>query len=753
MTDLLLHSDEENNWIEFYRHWQNIEDSENMEEEYFIPPNYYEKIEDKIMEEVRHTELFIKDGLFDCDEYFKFIFITRLFSKQIKIGRNPNIPIVIKDFLSWWIEIGSDGENSKSFVSNMDGWNNELINDSNVPNYVKVHILSRFVMRRNAALKGRRNFQTDSEIVNETRRALDKASNYLRYAREDSSQSGLKFHTNKFYSANSITALFEIEEVLFTVRTEKDIDKIILMASKTLGTSLTLRNRIWGAICTFWCNHILWRCFLCKGHIEIADTFKKTRDGIIRQYLPRKFTLELSGVYAYGYDGYSDSIAENYWRDIKYIINRKKIPNYTKKINYKFYKKIKLDDAELRTKELDIKIEELQQRMKTLDDEIYPEGSKLSKIKIMNSQQRDRIHMMAKEEQDLVFTEERGKKWLQEHKKKKESLKENLKNKENEIKNAKQSQNKQNKGKVQKLEKEKEKIKNDIDDLDKKEKEDYLYMKRKEFYTDFIGLEKENLDIDGEGRGRRSSLFSWMDRDRFDKENKEKIYKFLKEDKEYENQWKKMEENAVAEFHENTGSIRKHMKENNKKKWKEMEKKAVTELRKKGELKGIWEKRIVNLPKFLNKVFNYLEKSSSIVSIPTLRLVIIDILLSYSRILVSLNPEEVYPQKENLENSDEIERLWEVVKDSLNGIYKEIARANNHIKMLTGEEKLVDLDEIMKVIKEIMTKGKTTDLKFKGEDEKRPVINSRQAGIRIQELLKDLINGPTGVELHFPMKS
>tara|TARA_B100001250_G_scaffold278167_1_gene240599 strand:- start:560 stop:2818 length:2259 start_codon:yes stop_codon:yes gene_type:complete len=752
MTDLLVHSDEENNWIEFYRHLENIEDSKNMGEEYIIPPDYYEKIEDKLMEEVRHTELFIKDGLFDCDKYFKFIFITRLFSKQKKEGHNPNIPLVVKDFLTWWIEIG---ENSESFVSNMDGWNNELINDSKVPNYVKVHILSRFVMRRNAALKGRKNFQTDLEIVNETRRALDKASNYLRYAREDSSQSGLKFHKNKFYSANSITALFEIEEVLFTVRTEKDIDKIILMTTKTLGTSLTLRNRIWGAICTFWCNHILWRCFLCKGHIEIANTFKKTRDEIIRQYLPRKFTLELSGVYAYGYDGYSDSIAKNYWQDIKYIINRKDIPNYTKKINYKFYKKIKLEDSVVQLKKLDLAVKELDEKIKPLHDKIFQEGSDLSKIEKMNRQVRKELLKIAKKDQALVLAEERGQKWLQEMEKEKEGLKENLKNKENEIKNAKQSQDKQNKEKVQELEKERKKIKKDIHERDKKEKEDYLYLQRKEFYTDFIGLEKENLDIVGEGRGRRSSLFSWMDRDRFDKENKEKIYKFMKEDKEYEKEWKEMEEKAVAELHENTDSIRKYMKENNKPKWKEMEKKAVVELRKKGELKGIWEKRIVNMPKFLNRVFNYLEKSSSIVSIPTLRLVIFDVLLSYSRILVSLNPEEAYPQKKSLENSNEIERLWEVVKDSLNEIYEEIARANNHIKMLTGEQKLVDLDEIMKVIKEIMTKGKTTDLQFKGEDGKRPVINSRKAGIRIQELLKDLINdnGSTGVELHFPMKS
>ena len=161
-----------------------------------------------------------------------------------------------------------------------------------------------------------------------------------------------------------------------------------------------------------------------------------------------------------------------------------------------------------------------------------------------------------------------------------------------------------------------------------------------------------------------------MDRDRFDKENKEKIYTFMKEDEDYGKEWKKMEEKAVAEGHENTDSIRKHMKRNNKSKWEKMEKKAVVELRKKGELKGIWEKRIVNIPKFLNRVFNYLEKSSSIVSIPTLRLVIIDVLLSYSRILVSLNPEEHQKQNESLENSNEIERLWEVVKDSLNEIYE-----------------------------------------------------------------------------------
>lgn len=749
MTDLLIHSVEENNWIEFYQHWKNIEESEESEEEYNIPSDYYEKIEDKLIEEVRHDELFIKDGLFDCDKYFKFIFTTRLFSKQINKGHNPDIPIIIKDFLTWWIEIG---ENSESFFSNMDGWNNELINDSKVPNYVKVHILSRFVMRRNAALKGRKNFQTDSEIVNEARSALDKASNYLRYAKEDSSQSGLEFHTNKFYSANSITALFEIEEVLFTVRTEKDVDKIILMTSKTLGTSLTLRNRIWGAICTFWCNHILWRCFLCKGHIEIADTFKKTRDEIIKRYLREKFALELSGVYAYGYDGYSDSIAKNYWQDIKYIINREKIPNYTKKINYKFYKKIKLEAVKVQLKEMDRQTKELNKQIEPLRDKIF-QGSNLSKIEKTVRRVDEELIWKAKENRDLVLSEEREREYLQEMKKEKEGLKENLKNKENEIKNAKQSQNKQNKEKVQKLEKEREKIKKGIDELDKKEKEDYLYLQRKEFYIDFVGLEKENLYIDGEGRGRRSSLFSWMDRDRFDKENKEKIYTFMKEDEDYGKEWKKMEEKAVAELHENTDSIRKHMKRNNKSKWKKMEKKAVVELRKKGELKGIWEKRIVNMPKFLNRVFNYLEKSSSIVSIPTLRLVIIDVLLSYSRILVSLNPEEHQKQNESLENSNEIERLWEVVKDSLNEIYEEIARTNNHIKMLTGEQKLVDLDEIMRVIKEIMTKGKTTDLKFKGEDEERPVINSREAGIRIQELLKDLINGPTGVELHFPMKS
>ena len=42
----------------------------------------------------------------------------------------------------------------------------------------------------------------------------------------------------------------------------------------------------------------------------------------------------------------------------------------------------------------------------------------------------------------------------------------------------------------------------------------------------------------------------------------------------------------------------------------------------------------------MKKTINYLDKSNNIVSIPTIRLVVIDLLLLLSRLLISINPEE-----------------------------------------------------------------------------------------------------------------
>jgi len=347
-------TDEEVNWVNFYK-WQT--DLEG------VKKNNVDGLKDwlNIKELSKTSETFIdKNGNFDCDIFFKLFFSIRLLNvgqkiiqdkilkevgkdffdednfedylerRELKEGENDfDIPKNIKEYLRWWINIGKCAESQSG---NMDGKDNQLIFSNKVPNWIKVHILSRFIMRRNAALVGSKNFEINSKIVEDNKYALNYAKQYLKSAKRDISRESMIFHGNKFMSAGTIENLYEIEKLLFKVRTEKDIDAIIMRATKVLGSSLTIRNRFWAAITSYWCNHVLWRCFICTGDVNIAKIFRNSTHSF-NEYIEKTFDLKMPDIYASkSFVNYEKNKASKYYKILRRIINLEKKPFFNKKI-------------------------------------------------------------------------------------------------------------------------------------------------------------------------------------------------------------------------------------------------------------------------------------------------------------------------------------------------------------------------------------------------------------------------------------
>jgi hypothetical protein len=407
-------------------------------------------------------------------------------------------------------------------------------------------------MRRNRAFEGPRNFDPSnkSKIAEDGRYALSYANKLLGMAKSDVSKESMRFHENEFASAKSIESLFMVEKLLFNVRTEKNIDDIILLATNTLGYSLTTRNRVWGAMVSFWCNHVLWRCFVCKGDIEIANTFKANSETLI-EYLNSSFEIIMSGFEKENkYNIYDNTKGMAHYITLKNIINLEKIPTYT-------------------------------------------------------------------------------------NKEKTENTKE--------------------------------------DNLD-------IFCSRKVFYEEFIGF-TEGRRWHRKTKGNKIDLFSQPQRN-LD-----------------------------------------------------------------------WEDRIKHIPKYMEGVLDYLEKSSTIVAIPTTRLVIIDLLLLFSRISVQLNPNEVNP-KQGIDEGQRVQiaQKWnKVVKPSLESMNKHIKKTRTQLTMYVGKERLHDFDYIINKLGEISIGGNIMSDFNIGSDRKVKITTSRNAGVKIQELLKELISKDRRVDLQFPI--
>ena len=751
-----LRLEREKNWVDFYNSLANIRDKSKKKDGFTtMDANDRDQFFNELFERILrlgkkigdsgdHSSIFMQgnDKKFDNDNYFSLIWLVRLLNtnqrkniktvmeesfekgksgvdeksfqqyldKRIELedwNRNKLIPYFVVKFWRWWYNVGNDIE--ETYIGNMDGFENELIHDQNIPNFIKIHILSRFIMRRNAAMKGPKNFEINSEIVNDSRNAAGLIENFLRRENNNSSENTLYFHENKFFSANGVKCLFEIEKLLLIVRSEKDINHIIKEASNTLGTALIVENRVWSAITYYWCNHILWRCSVCKGDIKIAEMFEATCKKIIDDYLPNvpDLQLRLSGVYSDGmrFEEYKKGIAHELWDIIKVIAVNEKEAKYQKAITQKEYQLLRLKVA----------------------GEEDDDKKELEDLK----EQKERL---TKEKKNLVIGQK-------------------------------------NKKKISDIDSKLSEVKKKRDEILGDNNKDFLSENRIKFYTNYIGLDKEKLEIKINGRrelGRPKLLFSTQDRDRFKPglkkldEEIEYLENFIK-NLVYKNKTKldeicekdRVEEDlkALIEAHRNETEeelVRgvKKMKEEKIKEKKEM-------------LHTIWEEKIQFIPDFLEETLDYLKESPSIVSIPTARLVIFDILLLFSRITVSINPKIETKTTISKDEENEVERKWKIVKKSLKEITNTLTQSKDYFEIITGRGKLNDLEKVIKKIEEIHRgeMGSSTEFGIETENTNsrlreinRKINNSYSAGESIKELLKELIDTDK-VELYFPIKS
>ena len=344
---------QEKNWADYYNclsQWRRTRKLEKYNEKFI------HWLEDFAEAEKNNEDFFIRDDEFDTNLYFKLIFSLRILNiliggreqqerilrenkadrfdketirdivkiSEIEIKGKFVIPERVLDYLTWWINIGFD---PNSVIENI--FDEDIIHHPQVPDWIKVHVLSRFIMRRNSALTGSRNFEKNKhEIVNDSEQAVSYAEKYLRRAKDRS-----QLKENDFADTKFIETLFMVEKLLLNVRIQKDIDEIIRMATETMGYSLTTTNRIWGGVVGYWCSHVLWRCFVCKGEIATAELFKQNSKSLIK-YIEKSFDITMSGSYNYeNYDTtYRSNIANMHYEYIKKVIKMKEIPIYTSKI-------------------------------------------------------------------------------------------------------------------------------------------------------------------------------------------------------------------------------------------------------------------------------------------------------------------------------------------------------------------------------------------------------------------------------------
>ena len=294
------------------------------------------------------TDLFGIDKHFDNESYFRLILTLRIlnkkltFKKRLEILKNPEnylseieekiqmtLPQIVRKHFKWWLKIGVETKSQYDIHSGDDNSLLPLLKHDKVSSWIKIHLLSRFIMKRNRALEGSKNFETkqSSEIIQDSQRALDRGRKIMTMAKVK----GETMEESKYYGSDTIECLLSIQEMLFVVRTEKDINHVISKATNSLSITLVLDSKVDKLLYSYWCYNVLWRCFRCLGDDVMVDL---TSDCL------EKFNEKINDEYGFDYMINNQNNIEND-ADIIYkkwtkIYESEKIPKLTSNINKLF---------------------------------------------------------------------------------------------------------------------------------------------------------------------------------------------------------------------------------------------------------------------------------------------------------------------------------------------------------------------------------------------------------------------------------
>ena len=272
--------------------------------------------------------------VFDLETYFALLQSLRLL-RHYKINdinvKKDEIPVIVEKYRKWYVKIGK----SKKKYKNKKKMREEnlifLIYKNNVPIWVKIHLICRFVMRRNKALSGKRNFKKYSKIREDGYNALYYAERLLDKAKSNWDEASY-LTDNKFTDVHAIERSLYVQKMLFSVRTGKNPDNIIKLTTETLGLVLTHKNKILKGISSFWCYHVLWRCFLCIGDYETANSFKLSAEYTSQQL---EDIYEIN--YSKKFDLYDESIPTKHKKGLINMIMEDEIEPLTKNKMQKGY--------------------------------------------------------------------------------------------------------------------------------------------------------------------------------------------------------------------------------------------------------------------------------------------------------------------------------------------------------------------------------------------------------------------------------
>ena len=302
-------------------------DSSNSDEESYLT-QLFKQLQDK-------KEFWIKKNdkeVFDLETYFALLQSLRLL-RHYKINdisvKKDEIPEIVEKYREWYADIGESKRKYFSEKKIQEGDLIFLIYKNNVPIWIKIHLICRFVMRRNKALSGKRNFKQYSKIREDGNNALYYAERLLHKAKSDWDETSY-LTDNKFTDVHAIERSLYVQKMLFAVRAEKNPDNIIKITTETLGLVLTHKNKILKGISSFWCYHVLWRCFLCIGDYETANSFKLSAESTSQQL---EDIYEIN--YSKKFELYDESIPTKHKKGLINMIIEEEIEPLTKNVQQK----------------------------------------------------------------------------------------------------------------------------------------------------------------------------------------------------------------------------------------------------------------------------------------------------------------------------------------------------------------------------------------------------------------------------------
>ena len=294
------------------------------------------------------TDLFDADKHFDNESYFRLILTLRILNKKLTFKqkletlKNPEnylskieekiqmkLPQIVRKHFKWWIKIGVETKSQYDIYTNDDNSLLPLLKHDKVSSWIKIHLLSRFIMKRNRALEGSKNFETkqSSEIIQDSQRALNRGKKIMTMAKIK----GEVMEESKYYGSDTIECLLSIQEMLFVVRTEKDINHVISKATNSLSITLVLDSKVDKLLYSYWCYNVLWRCFRCLGDDVMVDL---TFDCL------EKYNEKIENEYGFDYmknnQNNIDNDADIIYKKWTKIYESKKIPSLTSNINKLF---------------------------------------------------------------------------------------------------------------------------------------------------------------------------------------------------------------------------------------------------------------------------------------------------------------------------------------------------------------------------------------------------------------------------------